>query len=258
MLSNEPPFVSLPRTHANENEVSKESSLDSSTRCPVFEATGSCRLGLKCRFLGSHVRKAEDGTIALVEDESKKALTLTANTEHNFISPATLKHLRTKKVEFIPQTYLEVCNKTTQYPTPVSDGYLQELKVATEEREGKENRLDFSAEGESATTITVNPDVEPEPSIEESNMSDSVRPHSVSAAPPGVATEPAPTKLSPDEAHAQADLPDVPFRFSEKRRLNWSNKTCMWSGSDTQARDNKYHLDLGPLTTVGNLVSVTR
>jgi len=147
-----------------------------------------------------------------------------------------LKLLMTKKVEFIPQTYVEVCNETMQYPIPVSDGYLQELKAATEEREGKENRLDFSAEGECATTITADLDVEPEPSIEESNMSDSVRPHSVSAAPPGVATEPAPTKLSPDEAHAQADLPDVPFRFSEKRRLNWSNKTY-----------------LGPLTTVGNL-----
>ena len=113
MLSNESPFVSLPHAHANENEVSEKSSLDPSTQCPVFEATGSCRLGLKCRFLGSHVRKAEDGTIALVEDESKKALTLTANTELNFISPAILKLLRTKKVESILQTYLEVCNKTT-------------------------------------------------------------------------------------------------------------------------------------------------
>ena len=132
------------------------------------------------------------------------------------------------------------------------------MKAATEEREGKENRLDFSAEGESAATITADPDVEPEPNIEESNNSDSVQPHSVSTAPPGVASGPAPTKLSPDEAHAQADLPDVPFRFSEKRRLNWSNKTCMCSRSETQARDNKYHLDLGPLTTVGNLVSVPR
>jgi tRNA-dihydrouridine synthase 3 len=221
--------------------------------------TGSCRLGLKCRFLGGHVRKAEDGTVVLVEDAEKKALTLAANTEHNSISPEALKLLRTKKVEFIPQTYLEVYDETTQYPTPVSDGYLQELKATAEELEGKENRLGVSAEGDSATTITANPDVElGEPCIEESNISNAVRPHSVSAVLAGAAAEPAPTKLSPDEAHAQADLPDVPYRFSEKRRLNWSNKTCMWSPFALQLEIIKYHLDLGPLTTVGNLVSASR
>ena len=216
MLSNDPPFVSLPCT---ETERPEESSVGSVTRCPVFEVMGSCRLGLKCRFLGAHVRKAEDGTVALVEDEEKKSLTLAANTEHNSVSPAALKLLRSKKVEFFPQMYLEVCNETPQYPTPVADVYLQELKAAAEEREGKENRLSVSAEGDS-TTITANPDVE----LEESIL------HSATA-------EPVPTKLSPDEVHAQADLPDVPFRFSEKRRLNWSNKTCMWSLSDTLARD---------------------
>jgi tRNA-dihydrouridine synthase 3 len=78
--------------------VTKKSSVDFTTRCPVFEAMGTCRLGLKCRFLGGHVRKAEDGTIVLVEDEEKKGLTLTANTELNFISPTAMKLLRTKKV----------------------------------------------------------------------------------------------------------------------------------------------------------------
>ncbi|KAI9438244.1 zinc finger dihydrouridine synthase [Lactarius indigo] len=214
-LRNEPPFVSLPGTSANETERSEGSSIDSTTRCPVFEAMGTCRLGLKCRFLGGHVRTAEEGTVALVEDEDKKALTLTTNTELNFISPATLKLLRSKK-----------------YSTPVSDEYLQELKAIANEREGKGT----SSEMEIATTIAATLDVEHGPSIEESNISDSVRPHSVSAALPDAATAAAPTKLSLDESHAQADLPDVPFRFSEKRRLNWSNKTY-----------------LGPLTTVGNL-----
>ena len=252
MLGNESPFVSIPSAGASETERSEESSVDSTTRCPVFEATGSCRLGLKCRFLGGHVRKAEDGTVTLVEDEDKKALTLTANTELNFVSPGTLKLLRTKKVEFIPQTYLAVCNETTQCPTPVSDDYLQELKAMAEEQGGKENHLGNSTEAEIATTSTAHRNVEPE----ESNISDSIRPPSVSPALPGVTTEPAPSKLSLDEAHAQANLPDVPFRFSEKRRLNWSNKICMWSRSDTSPRYNK-HLDLGPLTTVGNLVSST-
>ncbi|KAH8981918.1 zinc finger dihydrouridine synthase [Lactarius hatsudake] len=213
MLSNEPPFVSLPGTGANGTERSEGSSVDPTSRCPVFEATGSCRLGLKCRFLGGHVYKAEDGTVALVEDEDKKALAQTANTELNFVSPATLKLLRAKK-----------------YPAPVSDDYLQELKATAEKREGK----DISTGTQIATTIVATPDVGLEPSVEDSNISDSVRPHT--AALPGVATEAAPTKLSLDESRAQADLPDVPFRFSEKRRFNWSNKTY-----------------LGPLTTVGNL-----
>jgi Zinc finger C-x8-C-x5-C-x3-H type (and similar) len=93
-LRNEPPFVSLP----DEAEVTKEPSVDFTTRCPVFEATGTCRLGLKCRFLGGHVRKTEDGTVVLVENEEKKRLTLTANSELNFISPTALKLLRTKRV----------------------------------------------------------------------------------------------------------------------------------------------------------------
>jgi tRNA-dihydrouridine synthase 3 len=53
---------------------------------------------LKCRFLGGHAQKAEDGTVSLVEDEEKKKATLAANTELNFVSPTTLKLLRTKKV----------------------------------------------------------------------------------------------------------------------------------------------------------------
>jgi len=45
------------------------------------------------------MRKAEDGKVSLVEDEEKKRATLTANTELNFVSPLTLKLLRTKKVD---------------------------------------------------------------------------------------------------------------------------------------------------------------
>lgn len=104
MLSNEPPFVALPSTTKGIDEESEEpfepepESVDFPIRCPPFETTGSCRLGLKCRFLGGHMRKAEDGTVSLAEDEEKKRASLTANTELNFVSPSTLKLLRTKKV----------------------------------------------------------------------------------------------------------------------------------------------------------------
>ncbi len=105
MLSNEPPFVCLPSNASNKTETPEESSVDSTTRCPAFEVTGSCRVGLKCRFLGGHARKTEDGMVTLVEDEDKQALALATNTELNFVSPATLKFLRMKQVEFIPQMY---------------------------------------------------------------------------------------------------------------------------------------------------------
>jgi tRNA-dihydrouridine synthase 3 len=103
MLSNEPPFVALPSAAKGIEEESEEpfesESVDFPTRCLPFETTGSCRLGLKCRFLGGHMRKAEDGTVSSVEDEGKKRATLTANTELNFVSPSTLKLLRAKKVD---------------------------------------------------------------------------------------------------------------------------------------------------------------
>ena len=107
MLSNEPPFVALPSAAAKGIEEESEEPFESEnvdfpTRCPPFETTGSCRIGLKCRFLGGHMRKADDGTVSSVEDEEKKRATLTANTELNFVSPSTLKLLRTKKVDLYP------------------------------------------------------------------------------------------------------------------------------------------------------------
>lgn len=86
-----------------------------------------------------------------------------------------------------------------QYPTPISDSYLQELKLASGGQDGKEDGHPHSTSVPSASSGVV------------------------AVAPP------APTKWSSDEAVAQCDLPDVPFRFSEKKRLHWSDKTCTWS-----------------------------
>jgi tRNA-dihydrouridine synthase 3 len=125
MLGNEPPFVALPSAAAKgieeESEESEEpfesESVDFPTRCPPFEMTGSCRIGLKCRFLGGHMRKAEDGTVSLVDDEEKKRASLTANTELNFISPSTLKLLRAKKVDFyFPPSYSKCEMKHRSFP----------------------------------------------------------------------------------------------------------------------------------------------
>jgi hypothetical protein len=70
--------------------------------------------------------------------------------------------------------------------------------------------------------LVATPDADGTSIIKELPTSESIQPHS--ALVPS-----APTKWSSDEAVAQADLPDVPFRFSEKKRLHWSDKTCTWS-----------------------------
>ena len=48
-------------------------SIDASAKCPVYETTGECKHGLKCRFLGGHVRKSEDGQYHLTVNEELKA-----------------------------------------------------------------------------------------------------------------------------------------------------------------------------------------
>jgi hypothetical protein len=81
--------------------------------------------------------------------------------------------------------------------------------------------------------LVPTPDADGTSIIKEPRTSKPIQPYSASvpSAPSGVVTitPPAPTKWSSDEAIAQADLPDVPFRFSEKKRLHWSDKTCTWS-----------------------------
>ncbi|KAI0061146.1 zinc finger dihydrouridine synthase [Artomyces pyxidatus] len=188
-LSDVAPFVRMPERSADAE--GPESSVDFATRCPVFDEAGSCRLGLKCRFLGGHAQKAEDGTIILIEDDTKKATSLTSGTELNFLSAQTLKSLRTKKYSF-----------------PVTDAYLEELKNAADENQKKAETSNIEVETVDSMVVVQEPE-EPE-----------------SVAEP-VAPEPAPTKSSVDEAAAQVDTPDVPPRFAEKKRLIWSNKTYL-------------------------------
>lgn len=125
-------------------------------------------------------------------------------------------------------------NKTTQYPTPISDSYLQELKVASGGQGGKEDDHDMSVETE-GMALVANPDADSRSIFKEPPTSEPIQPHSslMPSAPSGVVAvaPPAPIKWSSDEAVAQADLPDVPSRFSEKKRLHWSDKTCTSSHS---------------------------
>ena len=97
----EPPFVNLPSE--DENMVDQSSpSIDLNTTCPVYATRGECRTGLKCRFLGGHARKNEEGSWEVTVDEEKKALSAVLEAELNFIGSETLKRLRTKKVRQLP------------------------------------------------------------------------------------------------------------------------------------------------------------
>lgn len=93
--SDTPPFVDIVKRSFVDDDGS---SVDFNTVCPVFLETGECRHGLKCRFLGGHVRKGENGELILLTDEEKQARSAVSGKEVNFMSPDTLKLLRSKKV----------------------------------------------------------------------------------------------------------------------------------------------------------------
>lgn len=110
-LTSESPFISP----SNADEVMTDAqnpSIDWSTACPVFEQTGECRHGLRCRFLGGHIRKAEYGKLELVINEEKQARTVVTETELNFVTGETLKQIRSKKVPHLPFT-LTIADVTT-------------------------------------------------------------------------------------------------------------------------------------------------
>lgn len=70
----------------------------------------------------------------------------------------------------------------------------------------------------------------------------------------------APSMSPHDVDVSHHDTPDTPLRFTEKKRLHWSGKTCKWfrplNGlGNVQILSRATGTDLAPLTTVGNLVS---
>ena len=71
---------------------------DETVYCPVYSAVGECNLGLKCRFLGAHCQRNDDGHVVLLVDEDKKAVAASTETELNFVDGDILKCIRTKKV----------------------------------------------------------------------------------------------------------------------------------------------------------------
>ena len=91
-----PPFVTPP----DPGEIDPAfASVDFATVCPVFKESGTCRHGLKCRFLGGHACKIDgEPWIEVAKDQNREDELRNTVTELNFLGPGTLKQLRTKQV----------------------------------------------------------------------------------------------------------------------------------------------------------------
>ena len=104
-------------------------------------------------------------------------------------------------------------NDSHQYPCPIADVYLQELQIQI----AAENQ---PKPAPGADLIIVEP--------EQDIMADvAARSNPLENREAGLPVEEIVEKRTGDSAStSQVDSPDVPIRFSEKKRLNWSGKTC--------------------------------
>ena len=96
-LASSPPFLKQPEGDGCSRNTDLPS-VDFSTTCAIFEESGSCKYGFKCRFLGAHVLEGENNTLELVTDADRQARSALTATELNFIDADIRKQLRTKKV----------------------------------------------------------------------------------------------------------------------------------------------------------------
>lgn len=241
-LTDTPPFVTAPNEDATMADAA-EPSIDWSAKCPVFEAVGECSQGLKCRFLGGHARKGENGEIVLIVDEERKAREIIAHTEVNFVTGETLKAIRSKKVRRHLSLGVLFAH-LFQFPHPIADAYLKELQ----ETQANENTAKTQKAPTEPTLAAAEKEAVEKPPVSSEAPLEAV-PQLSTAAPEQNAAE----DLS------QVDTPDVPMRPSEKKRLHWTGKTCTCPTSFDCIilgnRNPKCHLVLSAqLSTMSGLV----
>lgn len=200
--------------------------LDTTTVCPVKKDLGWCPYGMKCRFLGAHLKKVDSEVEAEKgpANEQYSGWRLTDNVEPeqkegwrqgetNWQNPEVIRQLRFLSVR---RTSLSVHCQTMvlmlwQYEYKYSKEYLRRV----------EPHKPFYHDKNRSVARAPAAELDEEEAFNDTADGAS----SVTAAP---------VSHVPGESEAM----DVPMRPEEKKRLNWENG-----------------LYLAPLTTVGNLVS---
>ena len=91
------PFVAR-RSSPPQNLYEEFPSIDASTICPYYREHGRCKFGFKCRFLGGHAGRGEDGKLVLLTDPAREAIAVVTAVEKNSIEISVLKSLRKKEV----------------------------------------------------------------------------------------------------------------------------------------------------------------
>jgi hypothetical protein len=113
------------------------------------------------------------------------------------MSPDVLKLLRSKKVRTL-HAYIRMHDLNGfQFSHPLADAYLKELQATNNEGSNAPEALDPSAQ---VQTMDTSPDT---------NTADQI------------------ARRTGGDGVSQIDTPEVPVRFSEKKRLHWAGKTCI-------------------------------
>ena len=142
ILLNGSPFV-VPRSSAPQSPYEEFPSIDASTICPYYREHGRCKYGFKCRFLGGHTKRGEDGTLMLLTDPTREAIAASTLVEKNSIEMSVLKSLRKKEVR-LPRALGTSIQRTYhfKYPLPRAKEYEEKVlnKPQVPEKQGAEGQ----------------------------------------------------------------------------------------------------------------------